>query len=56
MDDEEFVLKAAQSVAAGGWSSIYSLVSSIPIEILRDIFCFIEENDEDEEEDDEYDL
>jgi hypothetical protein len=38
MTDEEFKNAVAQLVAEGGWSSIYSLVDSIPIEDLKNMY------------------
>jgi hypothetical protein len=49
MNEEEFRDKVTRSVAEGGWSSIQNLVDQIPIEDLKDIYCHLLEDDEDDE-------
>jgi hypothetical protein len=49
MNEEEFRDKVTRSVAEGGWSSIQNLVYQIPIEDLKDIYCYLLEDDEDDE-------
>ena len=50
LNDYDFQCAVASSVAEGGWSSLFSLVSKFPIDKLRAYYSWIEEEDEDEEE------
>ena len=48
MTDDEVVDKVLRIVSEGGYSSIARLVREVPVETLRDIYSF-----EDDENDDE---